>query len=815
MRIPCSPPRRATARRLIGGLWLVLCLIAARSAFGTVTFKYNDPATYWAEINPVVTTTESRTCAQYVLEVYADAAANNTAVPIDQITAALATLRGMQDLNTPGSKTHGNFAWAMNDVSSPGVVAVNDPNAGEFVVQSLAQVPLRYGALLNQSPAVVASMNTILTDALTGINAHAVPYTYTNIAIMKAWNLVALGQVFSDATTFQAGRDFFEAWLAQTRATGIDEFLSPTYYETDMDSLGYLYLYSNDADISAKAAQALRLFWIDLYANWFDQVQHMGGAHSRTYDFINDEGSTDRYYYAVGLLTVRNIKYWRGLDVTSLTVPPPADVPGLFTTFPRLVLRNFNRNTTVPEFVTSYAAADPAYSVGSLTSRYDDPTSEILTITLPVDKNNANVNFNTEGRYDPYLKDAIPGKTTTVKAIHLKPFVASVQRGAEVLLLASSDGTDRKGGYDASTVCVESSLIFPDTAEIWVGDQLQTLAPGGSVAVASGSTVFFRVGGVATGVRFLMATDMNGAPVNFTLAADGYSTDGKDTPYYAKRITCVHSAATPTGGRESVALWTRTAAVADDGAFATFRSALMGATDVTSTLSNSVATLSVPGLSGKMGVVANVNKETITTLTGAEPALTSSLLNINGTEYVTPTLQVPTPTPTPTATPTSTPTPTPTSTPTPTPTATPKPTATPVSTPTPTPTPTPMPTATPASTPVSVLPTVTMITAGDGQAVWNREPGKVAVYRTGDIHAALTVHYKVTGGAASGVDYKPLPGTVVIPAGVAQTKIKIKPLNNAQVGGTRVMKLRLLPSADGVYTVGTPDMAKIKIDAPR
>ena len=154
----------------------------------------------------------------------------------------------------------------------------------------------------------------------------------------------------------------------------------------------------------------MRLFWIDLYANWFSQNQHMGGTHSRTYDFLKDTGSTDRYYYASGLLTARAEKYWRGLDVASYTYLLPADVPGLFTTYPMTILRDFNRNTAVEEFSTNYVGSNPNFSVGSMTTRgYDDVTAEAMTITMPGDSNTANVNFNTEGRFDPYLKNAIAG----------------------------------------------------------------------------------------------------------------------------------------------------------------------------------------------------------------------------------------------------------------------------------------------------------------------------------------------------------------------------------------------------------------------
>ena len=112
--------------------------------------------------------------------------------------------------------------------------------------------------------------------------------------------------------------------------------------------------------------------------------------------------------------------------------------------------------------------------------------------------------------------------------------------------------------------------------------------------------------------------------------------------------------------------------------------------------------------------------------------------------------------------------------------------------------------------PVSV-PIVTVTTAGDGDAVEGGEAGKAAVHRTGDTSAALTVYYKVAGGAQAGVDYKALTGSVTIPAGAAQAKVKIKPIDNTAVDGTRVAKIKLKPATDGSYTLGTAAVAKIKI----
>ena len=89
--------------------------------------------------------------------------------------------------------------------------------------------------------------------------------------------------------------------------------------------------------------------------------------------------------------------------------------------------------------------------------------------------------------------------------------------------------------------------------------------------------------------------------------------------------------------------------------------------------------------------------------------------------------------------------------------------------------------------------------------------GKVAIHRTGDTSTALTVRYKVVGVAEAGTDYKPLPGTVVIPAGVTQVKIKLKTIDNQTADGTRIAKFKLLSSTDGSYSLGEPASAKIKI----
>ena len=110
-----------------------------------------------------------------------------------------------------------------------------------------------------------------------------------------------------------------------------------------------------------------------------------------------------------------------------------------------------------------------------------------------------------------------------------------------------------------------------------------------------------------------------------------------------------------------------------------------------------------------------------------------------------------------------------------------------------------------------VVTTVTVAVSGDGRAEFGVENGKVAVRRTGDLSAALTVSYKIKGAAKAGVDFKPLTGTLVIPAGAAQAKLKLKPLHNLLNTGTLNAKIVILPASDGSYGLGDTTLAKVKV----
>ena len=140
---------------------------------------------------------------------------------------------------------------------------------------------------------------------------------------------------------------------------------------------------------------------------------------------------------------------------------------------------------------------------------------------------------------------------------------------------------------------------------------------------------------LVTGIRFLLSTDMNGDTIGLAV------NDG--SAYNAIRVTCDHSAGSPTGGQAVIAIWTRTGYCSDTGTtFNRFRNTFISASIANSyNPSSGAVSLSVPGLKGAMSIDANAVTETANSLLGSDvdSDFGIPLLSVNGTEYVPGTLQ--------------------------------------------------------------------------------------------------------------------------------------------------------------------------------
>ncbi|HEX2854206.1 MAG TPA: DUF1800 family protein [Opitutaceae bacterium] len=89
-------------------------------------------------------------------------------------------------------------------------------------------------------------------------------------------------------------------------------------------------------------------------------------------------------------------------------------------------------------------------------------------------------------------------------------------------------------------------------------------------------------------------------------------------------------------------------------------------------------------------------------------------------------------------------------------------------------------------------------------------PGVFQLTRIGDASAAITVTYSMGGTAVSGVDYEPLPGSVVFPAGVTSLTIPITARANAQNLNNRTAILTLSANPAG-YGISNNDHASVTI----
>lgn len=91
-------------------------------------------------------------------------------------------------------------------------------------------------------------------------------------------------------------------------------------------------------------------------------------------------------------------------------------------------------------------------------------------------------------------------------------------------------------------------------------------------------------------------------------------------------------------------------------------------------------------------------------------------------------------------------------------------------------------------------------------------PGVFVVTRTGDVSQALTVYYALSGTALHGIDYEPLPGSVVIPAGQSRASIVITPRFDALAEFQETVILQLSASANGLYKLGAVSSGTVTID---
>lgn len=531
----------------------------------------------------------------------------------ERVEAALGRARELQDL-APGSATLGNFKWHGGD---PGV---RDLNAVEFASQLMGFMRAAQSDKL--SPRARHQLDEMMTDAVAGLRSHGVKVEYTNIFVMKAWGLIALGEALGRPDVAADGYQRFDAWVEFTAQHGIAEYGAVVYYGIDLDSLALIARWAGRADARVKAERAIRLVWTDLAANWWAPGDRMGGVNARTYDYLYARGYTEAHTWTAGWLRERpelEGAGWMSAARDNLTTlrdavawPPPAEwTEPIRAQVPRIVVQQWG-DRPEQQAVNWIGRRVSLASSGASRSRDERTLVANLGDTPAVPQ----LTLFMDGRNDPYgYKKDVGGKS-----LHLTPFLATVQRGAEVLQVLSDEpigpGTRNRPG---DLACFLTHCTVPATAEVWIGEtRAQPGTPAKPTAVPAGAAVYVRQGDAVIGLRVLLATTTAGgaAAVQFI----------EDKPGgVARRLTVVHAAGEPRG-RATAAVWLRAAEGLDDAAFAAWRKNFSGA-KAQATLGGTVITAEVAGEKGTMRIEADVVAGERRVMAGGEAP---ARLSVNG-----------------------------------------------------------------------------------------------------------------------------------------------------------------------------------------
>lgn len=385
--------------------------------------------------------------------------------PQARVDDLLGALLALQD-REPASRTYGNIRWYAGDS------VIVDRNGIEFVTRRLALLELLYADRLGAAQR--QKLEAFLDLARQGIVRHNVSVSYTNIYLMKAWNLIALGEGLGDAVLAAQGHDMLATWMAHTRQTGINEYLSPSYYDVDFESLALIRNLSRDAGNRRLADEALAWFWEDVALNWYLPASRLGGTHSRDYNRLFNHGGLDAWVARAG---------WTGqggletgdpahgpYEVYAWASPPTEARRWLEGPYPRIVTARFG---DVPEKRYVHYL-DRSFSIGSADSGYNvGHDNSPLVINLGAGEDVPVIDFFMDGRHDYYgQKKTLEAASGHMKALHLRPFLSSVQHDNAVLFVASV----QDAGADQEAL--ESVVTLPADAEYWVDDHHLELSSG-------------------------------------------------------------------------------------------------------------------------------------------------------------------------------------------------------------------------------------------------------------------------------------------------------------------------------------------------
>ena len=453
----------------------------------------------------------------------------------------------------PESPDHGNLWWYWRDGE------VTDPNSVEFVMQTATRLWTRHRTELE--PTVVSSLHRVMTLGAQGCMQHQVPVWYTNIAILNASNLIALGEILEDPAVAEEGYRRLKDICLWTWKYGITEYVSPTYYAVNLDGLRWIAARADRAEGRRQAESMLNLLATDIGASWWPPAQRVAGAHSRSYDYLHGTGELDKRIALAGWTNETVRVGVHHADTLGDDWSLPAAARQLASRFPRRVRQRWGEGLTQTR--SAYLLPDIALSIASAYyGRQDVP----LAVDLPGDPSTVRCYFIADGRDDPYgAKRYATGQAGHRKALHLPYFWAGAQRGPDALGLVVYREEDLN---EPERTGLKSHFVFRRNHDgLFVGDRQVTFGDEGrrQAPVLPGETVVVRYAAAAVGIRVLFARRRDGWAASTAVVDDGNS-------HGALRLSVDHDAIHDQGEQAAACFWVRIGSgLADDAAFARWR----------------------------------------------------------------------------------------------------------------------------------------------------------------------------------------------------------------------------------------------------
>jgi hypothetical protein len=425
---------------------------------------------------------------------------------------ALRKCFGAQDTD-PKSPSYGTVLWKQNHPE------IKDPNAIEFTLHGMAPALIRHGDRL--SPAMRDYLKPHLIAARAALRAHRVQPPYTNIYLMKATNLLLVGQYLADDTAVSEARQMLETWVAGVREHGITEYDCPVYTAIVLNCLTPAHDLAADPRDRAVLKQALDYVWADSLANYFPGQQTLAGAQSRNYSFTSSVGGLCNNYFLagvrptpgpLGLFNEGPDTYINALEAGSNGYQPDQEMLSLARLPTRLIHQRVGPDQGIDR--TTYITKD--FAIGTASHWYGEQ-DRLVNVQFASAKQLPDIVVIADEFDSPYGRVKRPDRAGHQKPVQLKRAVSITQQEGTVLALF-----DVVGAHDHAMTSVATNVLLPVAADaIYVNDKRIPTTQTFELPVALGDVVLIREGRAAVAVRVLHADAVAGNEAPIFLKWDG------------------------------------------------------------------------------------------------------------------------------------------------------------------------------------------------------------------------------------------------------------------------------------------------------